>query len=130
MTDPVADMLTRIRNAARARKDFTDMPASRIKLALAETLKKEGYIKGFDVREEPPRRILRVHVAYTEKREPVIAGIQRVSKPGLRVYVQKTDVPRVLGGLGVAIISTSQGVLTGMEARRRGLGGEVVCYVW
>lgn len=129
-TDPIADMLTRIRNALIARHDFTDMPASKVKIALAETLKKEGFIRDFEVLQDGHRRNVRVHMAYTDKREPVITGLQRVSKPGLRVYVQKREVPRVYGGLGVAIISTSQGLLTGGEARTRGLGGEVLCYVW
>jgi small subunit ribosomal protein S8 len=106
------------------------MPASKLKLSLAETLKREGYIRDFEVLQEEVRRTIRIHLAYADKREPVITGIQRVSKPGLRVYVQKREMPRVYGGLGVAIISTSQGLLTGPEARRRGLGGEVICYVW
>jgi small subunit ribosomal protein S8 len=130
ITDPVADMLTRIRNALVARHDFTDMPASKLKLSLAQTLKREGFVRDYELLEEGVRRSLRVHLAYTDKREPVITGLRRVSKPGLRVYVQKREVPRVFGGLGVAIVSTPQGLLTGQEARRRGLGGEVVCYVW
>lgn len=130
ITDPIADMLTRIRNALIARHDSTDVPASKLKVSLAETLKREGYIRDFDLFQDGVKRTIRLHLAYGDKREPVIAGLQRVSKPGLRVYVQKREVPRVYGGLGVAIISTSQGLLTGREARRRGLGGEVVCYVW
>ena len=129
-TDPIADMLTRIRNALMAGHDFTDMPASKIKISLAGTLKKEGFIRDFVVRQDEVRRTIRVHLAYTDKREPTITGIQRISKPGLRVYVQKRAAPRVYGGLGIAIISTSQGLLTGGEARKRGLGGEVVCHVW
>ncbi len=129
-TDPIADMLTRIRNAIVPRHDFTDMPASKVKLSLAETLKKEGFIRDYEVLQDGPRRTVRVHLAYTDKREPVIGGLRRVSKPGLRVYVPKRELPRVYGGLGLAIISTSQGLLTGGEARKRGLGGEVVCYVW
>lgn len=130
ITDPVADMLTRIRNALVARHDFTDVPASKLKLSLAQTLKREGFVRDYELLEEGVKRSLRVHLAYTDKREPVITGLRRVSKPGLRVYVQKREVPRVFGGLGVAIVSTPQGLLTGQEARRRGLGGEVVCYVW
>lgn len=130
ITDPIADMLTRIRNALTARHDFTDVPASRLKVSLAETLKREGFIRDFEELEQGTRRVVRVHLAYTEKREPTITGLQRVSKPGLRVYVQSREVPRVYGGLGVAIISTSQGLLTGGEARKRRLGGEVLCYVW
>jgi small subunit ribosomal protein S8 len=129
-TDPIADMLTRIRNALMARHDFTDMPASKIKISLAETLKKEGFVRDYEVRQDEVRRTIRVHLAYTDKREPTITGIQRISKPGLRVYVQKRAAPRVYGGLGIAIISTSQGLLTGGEARKRGLGGEVICHVW
>ncbi len=129
-TDPIADMLTRIRNALKARHDFTDMPSSKVKLSLAETLKKEGFIRDYEVLQDGLRRTVRVHLAYTDNREPVITGIKRVSKPGLRVYVQKREVPRVYGGLGIAILSTSQGLLSGGEARKRGLGGEVICYVW
>ena len=129
-TDPIADMLTRIRNGLMAGHDFTDMPASKIKISLAETLKKEGFVRGYEVRQDEVRRTMRVHLAYTDKREPTITGIQRISKPGLRVFVQKRDAPRVYGGLGIAIISTSKGLLTGGEARKRGLGGEVICHVW
>lgn len=129
-TDPIADMLTRIRNALMARHDFTDMPASKIKISLAETLKKEGFVRDYELRQDGVRRTMRVHLAYTDKREPTITGIQRISKPGLRVFVQKRDSPRVYGGLGIAIISTSRGLLTGGEARKRGLGGEVICHVW
>jgi small subunit ribosomal protein S8 len=129
-TDPIADMLTRIRNALMARHDFTNVPASKVKIALAETLKKEGFVRDYEVSQDGVRRTIRVHLAYTDKREPTITGIQRISKPGLRVFVQRREVPRVYGGLGIAIISTSQGLLTGGEARKRRLGGEVVCYVW
>jgi len=130
ITDPIADMLTRIRNALIARHDFPDVPASKLKVSLAETLKREGFIRDFEVLQDGTKRTIRIHLAYADKQEPVITGLQRVSKPGLRVYIQKREVPRVYGGLGVAIISTSQGLLTGREARRRGLGGEVLCYVW
>jgi small subunit ribosomal protein S8 len=130
ITDPIADMLTRIRNGLIAGHDFTDVPASKLKVSLAETLKREGFIRSFDVLQDGTKRTIRIQLAYADKREPVITGLQRVSKPGLRVYVQKRETPRVYGGLGVAIISTSQGLLTGQEARRRGLGGEVICYVW
>ncbi len=129
-TDPIADMLTRIRNALHARHDHTDVPASKLKISLAETLKKEGFIRDYEAMEEGIRRTIRIHLAYTGSREPVITGLRRVSKPGLRVYVDRREVPRVYGGLGVAIISTSKGMLTGGEARRQRLGGEVVCYVW
>ena len=130
ITDPIADMLTRIRNALVARHDFTDMPASKLKISLAETLKKEGFIRGYELLQDGVRRAIRIQLAYTDKREPTITGLKRVSKPGLRVYIQKREMPRVYGGLGIAIISTSQGLLTGREARQRNLGGEVVCYVW
>ncbi|MBI1886155.1 MAG: 30S ribosomal protein S8 [Chloroflexi bacterium] len=130
MTDPIADMLTRIRNAIVARHDFTDAPASKQKVALAEVLKREGFISGFELKEDDGKRNIRIHLAYGDRREPVISGLQRISKPGLRVYVQKGEVPRVYGGLGVAIISTPQGVMTGQEAWRLNLGGEVLCYVW
>ena len=130
ITDPIADMLTRIRDALTARHDFTDVPASGLKIALAEALKREGYIANFEVQTEGSRRTVRLHMAYATGREPVIVGLQRVSKPGLRVYAAKREIPRVYGGLGIAILSTPQGVMTGKEARRRGLGGEVICYVW
>jgi small subunit ribosomal protein S8 len=130
ITDPIADMLTRIRNALLARHDFTEVPASKLKVALAEVLKREGYIRGFELKSEGPRRTIRISLAYTDEREPVITGLQRVSKPGLRVYAGRREVPRVYGGLGVAIVSTPQGVMTGKEARRKNVGGEVLCYVW
>ncbi|MFQ5471488.1 MAG: 30S ribosomal protein S8 [Dehalococcoidia bacterium] len=130
ITDPIADMLTRIRNALITRHDFTDVPASRLKVALAEVLKKEGYIRGFEVKTDEARKNVRIHLAYGESREPVIVGLQRVSKPGLRVYAAKREIPRVYGGLGIAILSTPEGVMTGKEARSRGVGGEVLCYVW
>jgi small subunit ribosomal protein S8 len=129
VTDPIADMLTRIRNALVARHDFTDVPASELKLAIAEVLKKEGYIKDFEVRSEEHGKI-RVHLAYTPSRESVITGLDRVSKPGLRVYSARREIPRVYGGLGITIMSTPRGVMTGKEARRENVGGEVLCYVW
>jgi small subunit ribosomal protein S8 len=130
MTDPIADMLTRIRNAIMARHDYTDVPASRLKLDIAQVLKKEGFIRGYEVRGEGPKKVLRIHLAYTDRGEPLIAGLQRVSKPGLRVYVKRKEIPRVYGGLGVAILSTPAGVMTGQEAWRRNLGGELLCYIW
>ena len=130
ITDPIADMLTRIRNALVARHDFTDVPASKLKMALAEVLKKEGYIRDYELKSQGIKRTIRIHLAYADDGEPVIGGLQRVSKPGLRVYAQRREVPRVHGGLGVAVLSTPEGVLTGRDARRRGLGGEVLCYVW
>jgi small subunit ribosomal protein S8 len=130
VTDPIADMLTRIRNALVSRHDFTDVPASRLKVALAGVLKKEGYIKDFEMKEDGSRKFVRIHLAYADTREPVIMGLQRVSKPGLRVYATKSEIPRVYGGLGIAILSTPEGVMTGKEARSRGVGGEVLCHVW
>lgn len=130
VTDPIADMLARIRNALVARHDFTDMPASKLKLAVAEVLKKEGYIKGFESRVDGAHVNMRVHLAYGDKREPMISGLDRISKPGLRVYTGAGEIPRVYGGLGIAIVSTPQGVMTGKDARSRGVGGEVLCYVW
>jgi small subunit ribosomal protein S8 len=137
MTDPIADMLTRIRNAVSARHDYVQMPASKLKVSIAQVLKNEGFIKDFEVVEDAtvkaakgPVKQIRVQLSYSGKREPVLNGIKRVSKPGLRVYVQKREIPRVFGGLGVAILSTPQGVMTGPEARRRNVGGEVICYVW
>ena len=129
-TDPIADMLTRIRNALQARHDYTDMPASKLKIALAQVLKTEGYVRGFEVKSEGHRRDIRIHLVYLANREPTITGLQRVSKPGLRVHAQRREIPRVYGGLGIAIMSTAEGLLTGKEARRRGVGGEVLCYVW
>jgi small subunit ribosomal protein S8 len=129
-TDPVADMLTRIRNAISARHDFVNVPASKLKGAIAQVLKAEGYIKDFEMYEEGNRRYIRVHLNYTGKKEPVLTGIKRVSKPGLRVYVGNQEIPRVYGGLGIAILSTPQGVMTGQEAWKKRVGGEVLCYVW
>ncbi|HZQ34739.1 MAG TPA: 30S ribosomal protein S8 [Dehalococcoidia bacterium] len=136
MTDPIADMLTRIRNAVMARHDVTSMPASKVKTAIAQVLKEEHYIRDFEIVEEKdkrgrgPHKVMRVHLSYTGRREPVLTGIQRVSKPGLRVYVQKREIPRVYGGLGIAILSTPQGIMTGQQAWRSQVGGEVLCYVW
>ena len=130
MTDPIADMLTRIRNAVTAKHDFVNIPASKIKVAIARVLKDEGFIRGYEVVEEGARRTLRVHPTYTGKKEPVLTGLRRVSKPGLRVYVRNREIPRVYGGLGIAIVSTHQGVMTGQEAWNRHVGGEILCYVW
>ena len=132
MTDPIADMLTRIRNANIAMHDEVRMPSSNLKEALAEVLEREGYIEGFLVEETPdrPGRTLQVRMKYSPERARTISGIRRVSKPGLRVYSRSTEVPRVLGGLGVAVLSTSQGLLSDREARKRRVGGEVLCFVW
>ncbi len=131
MTDPIADMLTRIRNAVAARHDYVQIPASKMKMSIATVLKSEGFIKDFElVEEKGPHKVLRVQLSYSGKKDPVLTGIKRVSKPGLRVYTQKREIPRVFGGLGIAILSTPQGIMTGQEARRRNVGGEILCYVW
>jgi small subunit ribosomal protein S8 len=129
MTDPIADMLTRIRNGVTARHTRVLIPASNMKIAIARILKEEGYIRDFDVVREDPQGVIRVTLKYVEKR-PVLNQIKRVSKPGLRVYTRRDAIPRVRGGLGTAIISTPQGLMTGRKAYQLGLGGEVVCYVW
>jgi small subunit ribosomal protein S8 len=132
MTDPIADMLTRIRNANIAFHDDVVMPASKLKEAVAKILEQEGYIAGFSLEDRPgrPGNQLRVRLKYTSDRQRVITGIKRASKPGLREYRQANEVPRVLGGMGIAIISTNQGLLTDREARKRNVGGEVLCTVW
>ncbi len=130
MTDPIADMLTRIRNGVSAKHESVHMPASRIKVAIAGVLKSEGFIRDFQVDSENPHSMLKIDLSYTGKKEAVLSGIKRVSKPGLRVYVQKREIPRVLGGLGVAILSTPEGVMTGHDARQKSVGGEILCYVW
>ena len=130
MTDPIADMLTRIRNAVSARHDSVTMPSSKMKVAIAKVLKEEGFIREFDIEQEGVRPVLKVQLSYTGRKDPILSGIKRVSKPGLRVYVQKREIPRVFGGLGVAILSTPEGVMTGQDARKRNVGGEVLCYVW
>ena len=132
MTDPIADMLTRIRNANTAMHDEVRMPSSKVKEALAQLLLKEGYIETFEVADatDRPGRVLTVTMKYSPERKRVISGVKRVSKPGLRVYTKADKIPRVLGGLGVAVLSTSQGLMTDTEARQRKVGGEILCYVW
>ena len=133
MTDPIADMLTRLRNANTAFHDTVEMPHSKLKAHIAEILKQEGYIAGFKVQDAPEGqvgRVLAIELKYGPNRERSIAGLRRVSKPGLRVYAKSTGLPRVLGGLGTAIISTSSGLLTDRQAAKRGVGGEVLAYVW
>ena len=129
-TDPIADMLTRIRNANTVGHDTVDIPASRMKKSIAGILTEEGYIKGFDVIDDNKQGTIRVQMKYGPDKERVITGIKKISKPGLKVYAKANEVPRVLGGLGIAIISTSNGVISDKEARKLGVGGEVVCYVW
>ena len=130
MTDPIADMLSRVRNAANAQHDAVSMPSSKIKVNIAEILKQEGYIEDYKVEDEKVGKSLTLNLKYGPTRESSIAGLRRVSKPGLRVYAKSTDLPQVLGGLGVAIISTSQGLLTDRQAQEKGVGGEVLAYVW
>jgi small subunit ribosomal protein S8 len=130
VNDPIADLLTRIRNAIQAQHDSVVMPASKFKVEVARVLREQGYIEGYDT--EPARvgEQLRVRLKYTEQRAPVISGLKRVSTPGRRTYVHSGEIPKILGGMGTAILSTSRGVMTGHEARRQGVGGEVVAYVW
>jgi small subunit ribosomal protein S8 len=132
MTDPIADMLTRLRNANTAMHDDVTMPSSKVKESLAGLLKKEGYIEDFSVAEnaDRPGSTLTVIMKYSPERARIISGIKRVSKPGLRVYTKSDNIPRVLGGLGVAVVSTSQGLMTDREARKRHMGGEILCFVW
>lgn len=130
MSDPIADFLTRIRNGNMVMHEKVEIPASNTKKSLAEILKNEGFIKDYEYIEDGKQGILRVYLKYGANREKVITGLKRISKPGLRVYCKKDEIPRVLGGLGIAIISTSQGIMTDKEARKSGLGGEVICYVW
>ncbi|MDR0468474.1 MAG: 30S ribosomal protein S8 [Peptococcaceae bacterium] len=130
MTDPIADYLTRIRNANSVNHEKVEIPASRLKKTMSQILKDEGMIKDFEYIEDGKQGIIRVHLKYGPNKQKVISGLKRISRPGLRVYAKKDEVPRILGGLGIAIISTSQGVMTDKQARKRGLGGEVLCYVW
>ena len=131
MSDPIADMLTRIRNANTAKHDTVDVPSSKMKLAIADILVKEGFIKKYDVVEDGNFKTIRITLKYgKDKNEKIISGIKRISKPGLRIYANKEDMPKVLGGLGVAIISTNQGVITDKQARELGVGGEVLACVW
>ena len=130
LTDPIADMLTRIRNANLVRRETVLVPGSNPKLALARIMKEEGFIEDFEILRSGVQRTLRLRLKYRDKKNPVISGLKRVSKPGLRRYVGARAIPRIYGGMGMAILSTSQGVMTGSEARRRGIGGEYICYLW
>jgi small subunit ribosomal protein S8 len=130
VTDPIADMLTRIRNAIMVRHESVLVPASRMKLAIAKILKEEGFITDFEVVRGKTPRTIRVQLRYMEDNKPAISGLRRISKPGLRVYVQKKEIPRVYGGLGISILSTSAGLKTGHQAWKQGTGGEILCYVW
>jgi len=130
VTDPIADMLTRIRNAIMARHDSVLVPASKMKLSIAKILKEEGFVNDYEVIRGKPHREIKVYLKYLDDNQSAISGLKRVSKPGLRVYVQKKEIPRVYGGLGIAIVSTPKGVKTGQQAWRQGSGGELLCYVW
>ncbi len=129
-TDPIADMLTRIRNGVTARHEWVLVPASKTKIALAKILQEEGYIERFEVTKDKPQPVIRVWLKYTEDKEPVLTGLKRISKPGSRIYAKADKIPRVLSGMGIAILSTSRGVMTDQEARRLGVGGEVLCHIW
>jgi small subunit ribosomal protein S8 len=130
ISDPIADMLTRVRNALQARHPKVDVPASKVKVEIARILKEEGYVLNYKLVEEGAARIIRIYLKYTTGNSPVISHIERVSRPGCRIYVGKQEVPRVLGGLGINILTTSRGVMTGLEARKTGVGGEVLCQIW
>jgi small subunit ribosomal protein S8 len=130
VTDPIADMLTRIRNASAARHRELMLPSSRVKREIARILTEEGFIEAFTTSQDGVQEMLALQLKYVEGRTPVVSGLKRISKPGLRVYARKTEIPRVLGGLGMAILSTSRGIMTGSQARKLNLGGEVLCYVW
>jgi small subunit ribosomal protein S8 len=130
MTDPIADMLTRVRNANTVKHETVDIPASNIKKEIARILLEEGFIKGYDVIEDGKQGIIRAQLKYGKNNERVITGIKRISKPGMRVYAAKHEIPKVLNGLGISIISTSKGIITDKQSRKEGVGGEVICYVW
>ena len=130
VTDPIADMLTRIRNASAARHKELSLPSSRVKREIARILNEQGFIEAYETLPGDVQETLTLRLKYVEGRTPVVTGLKRISKPGLRVYARKTEIPRVLGGLGLAILSTSHGIMTGNEARKHNLGGEVLCYVW
>ncbi len=130
VSDPIADMLTRIRNAIMARHDSVLIPASRMKLGIARVIKNEGFINDYEVLRGKPHRAIKIYLKYSDKNQPVLSGLERVSKPGLRMHVQRKEIPRVYGGLGIAILSTSKGTMTGQQAWRQGVGGEILCNVW
>ncbi|MBE7058762.1 MAG: 30S ribosomal protein S8 [Ruminococcaceae bacterium] len=130
ITDVIADMLTRIRNAGTAKHESVDVPASNVKNAIAQILVDEGYVKEVQIIDDGKQGVIRLYLKYTENKKPVISGIKRISKPGLRIYASKDELPKVLGGLGVAIISTSKGIMTDKKARKLGIGGEVMAYIW
>ena len=130
ITDQIGDMLTRIRNAAMVRHDTVEMPTSKLKVAVLKILKEEGFITDYELVKGKPERLIKIKLRYNEDNKSIISGIERVSKPGLRIYTQHNEIPRVYGGVGIAILSTPKGVITGQKARKEGVGGEVLCYVW
>jgi len=130
VSDPIADMLTRIRNAIMVGHDSVLVPSSKMKLSIAKILKAEGFINDYEALKGKPHRVIKIHLKYDENNQPILSGLERVSKPGLRVYSGRKEIPRVYGGLGIAIISTSKGVMVGQQAWRQGIGGELLCYVW
>jgi small subunit ribosomal protein S8 len=130
ISDPIADMLTRIRNATMARHDAVLVSSSKLKLSIAKILKEEGFIKDFEIVRGKPHRTIKIYIKYQDRNQPALTGLERVSKPGLRIYVEKKEIPRVYGGMGIAIISTPRGVMTGRQAWRQGVGGELLCYIW
>ncbi|MCS7215016.1 MAG: 30S ribosomal protein S8 [Thermodesulfovibrio sp.] len=130
ITDPISDMLTRIRNAIKVKADKVDIPASRMKIEISKILKEEGFIKSYKIVKDKKQGIIRINLKYTSEGDSVISNLKRISKPGRRVYVNKDQVPYVMGGLGIAILTTSHGVMTDRECRHKGVGGEVICYVW
>ena len=130
VSDPIADMLTRIRNAIMVGHDSVLVPSSKMKLSIAKILKAEGFINDYEVLKGKPHRVIKIHLKYDENNQPILSGLERVSKPGLRVYSGRKEIPRVYGGLGIAIISTPKGVMVGQQAWRQGIGGELLCYVW
>lgn len=130
ISDPIADMLTRMRNGIMVRHDSVMVPASKVKLAIAQILKDEGFIKDFEVVKDKSSKSIKITLKYAGKNQPAVVGLERISKPGLRVYVERGEIPRVYGGLGIAVISTPKGIMTGKQAWRQGVGGEILCYVW
>jgi small subunit ribosomal protein S8 len=130
ISDPIADMLTRIRNATMARHDAVLVSSSKLKLSIAKILKEDGFIKDFEIVRGKPHRTIKIYIKYQDRNQPALTGLERVSKPGLRIYVEKKEIPRVYGGMGIAIISTPRGVMTGRQAWRQGVGGELLCYIW
>ena len=130
ISDPIADMLTRIRNATMVRHDSVLVSSSKLKLAIAKILKEEGFVTDYEVVREKAHKTIKLYIRYQDRNQPFLTGLERVSKPGLRIYVEKKEIPRVYGGMGIAILSTPKGVMTGKQAWRQGIGGELLCYIW